>query len=266
VKRLLVALAVAGCAHGSQVQRVDIAEPAVIESDPVQAQFAAAREEYEESRYEDAARRLHALAQRPGLAPLVRGSALLQEGVCRIEAGQRAEGQELLRQSLRIFDAEAERAAIDPTLRAQAEYWLGEAYDREFRDLPVDPSAAGSGELEATLQRKSELLLSAQGHFLRCIRAADGDWAVAAGYRIGEMYEQLHDQLVGAPVPKGLSGEQQALYEQELRAQLRILVQKALRVYEDTLSAAQRTGTRGDAVARAEAGLQRLRAALAESN
>jgi hypothetical protein len=266
VNRLCVALALIGCAQARPVQRVEFTEPVVIESDPVQAQFATAREEYEEGRHDEAARRLHALAQRPGLAPVLRGSALLQEGVCRIEAGERAEGQDLLRQSLEIFDREAAAEPVDPALPGQAEYWLGEAYAREFRELKLDPSAMMEEALAEALERKAALLLSAQGHFLRSVRSGEGDWAVAAGYRIGEMYEQLHDQLVKAPLPQDLTGPQRELYRQEIRARVRTLVSKAMRIYEDTLSAAQRTGVRSDAVARTEAALQRLRSALLEPN
>jgi len=266
VRRLCAALAVLGCAHTAPGERLAFTQPPSSEPDLVQLQFAAAKEEYEEKRYEDAARRLHALAELPGLDPLRRGSALLQEGVCRIEAGQRVEGQALLRQALEIFDREAEKQPIDPTLRSQAEYWLGEAYDREFRELQLDPAGMTDDALSQALERKTALLLSAQGHFLRCIRQGDGDWAVAAGYRIGEMYEVLHDQLLAAPLPADLTEEQRALYLQELKGRLRILVEKAIGIYQETVEAAQRTGARGDAIARANAGIERLRRSLLESN
>src|SRR5262249_29636062 len=170
VRRLCAALAVLSCAHAERGQPFGITQPPAIEADPVQAQFAAAKDEYEDGRYIDAARRLHALGELPGLDPLRRGSALLQQGVCRIEAGEHAEGQALLRQSLEIFDREAAAQPIDPTLRPQAEYWLGEAYDREFRQLQLDPAGMTEDALSEALERKAALLLSAQGHFLRCIR------------------------------------------------------------------------------------------------
>src|SRR5262249_48791369 len=156
------------------------------------------------------------------------------EGVCRIEAGEHAEGQALLRQSLEIFDREAAAQPIDPTLRPQAEYWLGEAYDREFRQLQLDPAGMTEDALSEALERKAALLLSAQGHFLRCIREGDGDWAIAAGYRIGEMYEVLHDQLLAAPLPADLTEAQRALYQKELKGRLRILVEKAIAMYQET--------------------------------
>jgi len=262
VSRLRTTLLVLlGCAHAAPPEPP---KPPAVEADVVQAQFAAAKEDYDEGRYEDAARRLHALADRPGLKPLDRGSALLQEGVCRTEAGQRAEGQALLRQSLEIFDREAARQPIDPTLRPQAEYWLGEADDREFREVLIDPAGMTEDALSAALQRKTDLLLSAQERFVRCINLGEGDWAVAAGYRIGEMYEVMHDQLLAAPLPAHLTEPQRELYKQELRARVRSLMTKAIAIYQGTLQAAERTGARGEAVARATAAVERLRASLAE--
>jgi hypothetical protein len=40
---------------------------------------------------------------------------------------------------------------------------------------------------------------------------------------------------------------------------------KAILIYAETLETAQRTGARGDAIARANAGIERLRSALLEN-
>ena len=87
--RLYAVLVLLGCAHAAPSEPPKPAVPPEV----AQAQFAAAKAEYDEGRYQSAAQRLHALAERPGLDALTRGSALLQEGVCRVEAGQRTEGQ-----------------------------------------------------------------------------------------------------------------------------------------------------------------------------
>ena len=76
------------------------------------------------------------------------------------------------------------------------------------------------------------------------------------------MYEQLHDEMPGAPLPRGLSESQRALYLDELRARVKTLVQKAIRIYEETLSVAQRTGASGDYVSKTEAALERMRRLL----
>ncbi|HUJ24499.1 MAG TPA: tetratricopeptide repeat protein [Myxococcales bacterium] len=244
---------------GEALQRFD--EYIKFKDEP-EAQLHAALAEHELRRLDDAAARLHKLAERPGLALLTKASALMQEGVCRIEGGARADGEVVLRQALEIYEDVAHEEPVDPSLPAQAEFWLGEAYRGSFHAVRLDPSAMDEKALGDALETKAEFLLSAQGHYLRCIRRGDGEWATAAGFRIGELYEALHDELLGAPLPPGLTDEQRALYQSELRKKVRDLVQKAIRVYEETLSVAQRTGASSAYVQKTQAALDRMRALL----
>jgi tetratricopeptide (TPR) repeat protein len=228
-----------------------------------EAQLHAALCEYRLGRLQDAARRLHELQSRPGLPLLQKASALVQEAVCRIEDGARAEGEQLLRTALDLYDSDRDEA-VDPALPAQAEFWMGEAFRGTFRAQKLDPAAMDEKALSAALEEKAQFLLSAQGHYLRCIRRGDGEWATAAGYRIGELYEELHDELLSAPPPPGLTGAQRKLYQEELRGKVKNLVGKAIRVYEQTLSSAQRTGAQNGYVEKTRQALDRLRTLLDE--
>jgi hypothetical protein len=38
-----------------------------------------------------------------------------------------------------LFDEPQSREAIDPSLPAQAEFWLGEVYRSYFAEVPLDP-------------------------------------------------------------------------------------------------------------------------------
>jgi hypothetical protein len=90
-------------------------------------------------------------------------------------------------------------------------------------------------------------------------------WAVASGYRIGELYDELRAQLLDAPLPPGLDDEHAAVYRAELRRHIRVLAAKAITAYELTLQRAARSGV--DDVrflADAQASLDRLKAAIAE--
>jgi hypothetical protein len=263
MKRTLLLALLLGCAHAPE-RRIDIKEPTVITAgprlDPVDEQFQLAIDEYKLGHLDDAARRLHALSERPDLPPLRKADALVQEGVCKVESGARNEGERLLRASLQIYEQIDER--IDPGRPAQAEFWLGESYRGYFREQKLDPSSMSASALAGALESKAEFLLSAQGHYLRAIRKGDGEWATAAGYRIGEMYEEFHDQLLGAPLPQGLEESQRAIYQEELRKKVRNLISKAIRIYEQTLSAAQRTGAQNSYVQKTEEALERLRKLL----
>ena len=228
------------------------------------AQLHAALAEYKLGLYPAAAQRLHALAARPGLPLLVKASAILQEGVCRIEGGERGEGEILVRAALDLYENDREET-VDPALPAQAEFWLGEAFRRAFREEKLDPQAMDAKGLEGALERKAQFLLSAQGHYLRSIRRGDGEWATASGYRIGALYEEFHDQLLQAPLPGGLSDDQRALYQQELRGKVRNLIEKAIRIYEQTLATAQRVGAQGGYVEKTQQALERLRKLLLDA-
>jgi hypothetical protein len=256
-----------GCAHAPSAppQKVVFTEPeVVVAEDPVTAEFRLAKDEHDNGKLAEAARRLHDLAARPGLPVLQKASAMVQEAVCRIEGGSRAEGEILLVAALDLYDP-ARDEPVDPALFAQAEFWLGEAFRGAFREQKLDPETMDQQALGGALEQKAAFLLSAQGHYLRCIRRGDGEWATAAGYRIGEMYEELHDQMVSASLPRGLNEDQRALYQDELRGKVKNLVSKAIRMYEETLDVAQRTGAANDYVRKTEQALERVRKLLLEA-
>jgi hypothetical protein len=90
-------------------------------------------------------------------------------------------------------------------------------------------------------------------------------WAVASGYRIGELYDELRAQLLDAPPPPGLDAEHAAAYRSELRRRVRVLATKAISAYELTLQRASRSGVDDIRfLADAQASLDRLKQAIAE--
>ena len=229
--------------------------------DATDAQFHAALAEHQLGKLTAAVARLNALSNQAGLPLQRKGEALVQEAVCQVESGARAEGERLLRAALALYGNDAD-GAVDPALPAQAEFWLGEIYRSYFNESKLDPATMAAKELGEALETKAQFLLSAQGHYLRAIRKGDGEWATASGFRIGELYEAFHDQLAAAPVPGGLSNEAQGVYREELTKKVRVLVEKAIRIYEQTLETAQRVGAQSAYVQRTGEALQRLRKLL----
>ncbi len=125
----------------------------------------------------------------------------------------------------------------------------------------MDPDK-GVDELAKDLEYKAELLLSAQGHYLRAIRIGNGYWATAAGERIGALYENLYEQLVASPAPKELNAEEVEVYRQELRKKVRILIAKAINIYERTLETAERIGAANPFVQRTRESLRKMKELL----
>lgn len=232
--------------------------------DEPEAQLHAAYSEYQLHRLDAAAARLHALGSRSGLSPLIKAEAALQEGICRIEMGGRPEGEALVQKAMAGLDKAGEPA--DASLFAQGEFWLGESQRRAFQAVRLDPASMTDEALARAVEEKSKALLAAQDHYLRAIRKGDGEWATAAGFRIGELYEGFYDELVQAPLPPGLSDAQRALYVQELHGRVRALLDKAVRAYEQTLDEATQTHATSGYRQKTEDALARLRKLLLESS
>ena len=229
------------------------------------ARFGEAEARYNLGELDEAHRILDALASAPETSAADRIRALAQRGVVELEAGRTADAERSLRAALALWDEASEKARLAPRDAAQAQFWLGEVYREAAAAIRVDPSAGDDEALSRALEEKSRLLLSAQGHYLRAIRLGDVEFAIAAGARVGELYDELHDELLRAPLPPGLDAAGEAAYREALRDDLRVLVAKAISAYEQTIDAARRTGVEDHQFLRAaEANLARLKQVAAE--
>jgi tetratricopeptide (TPR) repeat protein len=233
--------------------------------DALEASFRIAECQYHLHELADARATLDRLAARPELGPGDKVRALTQRGVVELEDGRAEDAERSLRLALSTYRAASEDERLDDHYAAQAQYYLGEVYREWFRALPLDPSKGDEAVLQRDLEHKAEMLLSAQGHYLRAIRMGNDRWAVASGFRIGELYDELRSQLLDAPLPPGLDEEHAAAYRSELRKRVRVLAAKAITAYEQTLSRAARSGVDDlRFLSDAQGSLGRLKAALAE--
>ncbi|HET8540115.1 MAG TPA: tetratricopeptide repeat protein [Anaeromyxobacter sp.] len=232
--------------------------------DALEASFRVAECQYHLRELGDARATLDALARRADLAPGDRVRALAQRGIVELEDGRTEDAERSLRLALGTWGAATEEERLDDGFASQAQFYLGEVYREWFRALPLDPSKGDEERLRRDLEQKAEMLLSAQGHYLRAIRMGNDRWAVASGYRIGELYDELRAQLLDAPLPPGLDEEHATAYRTELRRQVRVLATKAITAYELTLQRAARSGVDDlRFLADAQASLDRLKQAIA---
>jgi hypothetical protein len=235
-------------------------------ADGIEARFRVAECQYHLRELGDARATLDALAGRADLTAGDRVRALAERGIVELEDGNPEEADRTLRLAVEAYHAASERERLDPEHAAQAQFYLGEVHREWFGALPLDPSQ-GDEAVRRDLDHKSELLLSAQGHYLRTIRMGNDRWAIAAGIRIGELYDELRSQMLAAPLPPGVEGEAARTYRAELRRELRVLATKAIHAYEQTLARAASAGV--DDVrflADAQSALERLRRALADDS
>jgi tetratricopeptide (TPR) repeat protein len=233
--------------------------------DAVEASFRVAECQYHLRELAEARATLDALVRRAELGAADRVRALAQRGIVELEDGRSEEAERTLRLALGTYASASEDERLDERFAAQAQFYLGEVYREWFRALPLDPSKGDDEALERELERKAEMLLSAQGHYLRAIRMGNDRWAVASGFRIGELYEELRGRMLDAPLPPGLDEEHAQAYRAELRKRVRVLATKAITAYEQTLSRASRSGVDDlRFLGEAQASLERLKAALVE--
>ena len=186
----------------------------------------------------------------------------MQQGICQVDGGDLDEGEKTLRSALTAAKEAADRGEpADEYVTAQGQFFVGEIYRLHCEGVTFDPDAKADA-LSKTLEYKAQLLLSAQGHYLRAIKIGNGYWATAAGERIGNLYEVLYRQMMDSPTPKELNAEEAEVYRQELRRRIKILLTKAIGVYETTVATAERIGTAGPFVDRARASLERMKQLL----
>ncbi len=234
--------------------------------DALDAAFRVAECAYHLERYADAIEVLRVIADRADMSPDKRIEARTQQGVCEVESGQKDAAETTLRSVLTFWNSLPDKDLVDDYFPGQAQFFIGEIFRLHYEAVALDGNQS-TEKLAEDLEYKSELLLSSQGHYLRAIRVGNGYWATAAGNRIGGLYENMYDHMIHAPAPAELGPSEQEIYRAELRKKIRVLIGKAITVYERTLEAAERIGASSPFVQQTRESLQRMKdLLLAEAN
>ncbi|MFT5435049.1 MAG: hypothetical protein ACI9OJ_005766, partial [Myxococcota bacterium] len=113
--------------------------------------------------------------------------------------------------------------------------------------------------MKRDLTDKSSFFLKGQSAYLRCVRLQNQHWSVAAGYRLGKLYEDFYSDMMEAEVPSELDDEDKKVYYDELKKHVRPLVVRAIEIYERNLGMSDRLGTGGDWAKKTQASLDRMR-------
>jgi tetratricopeptide (TPR) repeat protein len=96
---------------------------------------------------------------------------------------------------------------------ARAAFSIGDIVYREFAKVALD------GDLQAAVQKKAELLNQMESALVDAVGYNRGEWAVAALHRAALAYRDMADFLEKAPVPDGLSAEEQGQYKKLVEEQ-----------------------------------------------
>ncbi|MCC6215391.1 MAG: tetratricopeptide repeat protein [Polyangiaceae bacterium] len=137
---------------------------------------------------------------------------------------------------------------------------LGEIRRVRAERIVFDPRPP---DFPAALEARAQLLLDAQSAYSDTMRAYEAHWSTMAGYRVGELYKKLHEDLMRVPVPATADTDaRRQLFEGALRLRYSILLTKALGMIDHTLAMAKRTGERTTWIERCEQARREIQAGI----
>jgi hypothetical protein len=177
-----------------------------------------------------------------------------------LEADRVSDAEYFIARGLDIVEQrELDRAGEIPRDLAPLYFAQGEAKRRRSEAALLSPDVR---DFAVRLEQRCQLLLAAQSAYSNTMRAHDSHWSTMAGYRVGELYERLHEELMRIPPPRATTPREQRLFEGAMRLRYSVLLGKATGMLDHTLAMAVRTGEDSEWVRRTE----RARAALARAS
>lgn len=160
-----------------------------------------------------------------------------------------------------IEDRHLGEAGVPPLELAQVSFSLGEIRRKKSERIGFVPFPPDFG---AKLEERCQGLLDAQSAYTDAMRSLDAHWSAMAGYRVGQLYQDLHRDVMKVPVPPSAkSVRQKQLWEGAMRLRYRILIEKGLKMMEHTVKLGERTGESSPWIARARSAKKDLETALA---
>jgi hypothetical protein len=180
-----------------------------------------------------------------------------------IEGGEDQRASYFIEKARDIVDSrQLDAAGRVPRDLAQLYYALGESRRVRAERIVFQPMPPNFG---AVLEQRCQLLLDAQSAYSDSMRAYDAHWSAMAGYRITELYQRLHQDLMAVqPPPSADTERRRQLFEGAVRTRYSILLTKAKGMAEHTLAMAERTGEHSEWVVRTRRGLAAIDQAIAE--
>jgi len=147
-----------------------------------------------------------------------------------------------------------------PVELAQVSFALGEVRRRRSEKIVFDPVPPNFADV---LEQRCQGLLDAQSAYTDAMRSYDAHWSAMAGYRVGQLYQQLHrDVMAIPPTSKSDTLKKKQLFEGAMRLRYRVLLEKGLKMMDGTVRLGARTGEDSAWVHRAEESKRDIELAL----
>ena len=221
-------------------------------------------------RFADAAYVAERLLTRQDLSPDERMEAMARGAQARLGLDQLDAAAREARSALLYYRTRPEAEPVrDEFFAALANFVLAETLRARAAAIPV-PVASTPVQHEA-LERRAQRMLDAQREYFNTIRLTNAHWAAAAGYRIGQMYDEFWNAITQAPPPPGEVPRSAQLrevwldeYRLELKRWVKPLIRHAIRYWELTLLMVERTHVSSEWTDRIREDLERARTRLLE--
>lgn len=148
-----------------------------------------------------------------------------------------------------------------PVAVAQLRFALGELRRvRSERIRFFDPMQV---DFLDKLEERCGGLLQAQDAYSLAVRSIDPHWAAMSGYRVGEMYNVLHRDLMRIPPPaRSKSERQKQMFYAFMHVRYRVFLEKGLKELEQTIALGERTADSSPWIQRARDARQQMITAL----
>ncbi|TKC94128.1 hypothetical protein [Polyangium fumosum] len=153
-------------------------------------------------------------------------------------------------------------AGKPPIELAQLWFALGEVRRKRSEAIKFEPMPPNFAE---TLEKRCQGLLDAQGAYTEAMRSLDAHGSAMAGYRVGQLYQELHRDVMRVPPPAAADTlRKKQLFEGAMRLRYRVLLEKGLKMMEGTVRLGDRTGEASAWIGRAREAQRALELALAD--
>jgi tetratricopeptide (TPR) repeat protein len=201
------------------------------------------------------------LLSRPDLEDVERLLALGARGLAQIELGDDVAASRDVYDALDLADGlHYGKRDVLPVAIAQARFALGELRRVRSERIRFEPLPA---DFLDELDARCAGLLQAQAAYAEAVRSVDPHWAAMAGYRVGEMYRQLHRELTAIPAPPTATTEhQKQAFFAFMHVRYRVLLEKGLREIEQTIALGERTSDSSPWIQRAREAKEEMQTAL----
>ncbi|HWL84221.1 MAG TPA: hypothetical protein VNO21_00280, partial [Polyangiaceae bacterium] len=215
------------------------------------------------------------LLAREDLDPIDRMTALGARGLSRIEQGDDVHAMIDVQNGLDLV--EELRYGMTgrlPTAASQLKFALGEIRRaRSERVQFVSPlvngelpaAAAVSPDFLPKMEARCQGLLDAQAAYGDAMRSIDAHWIAMSGYRVAEMYEKLHhDLMIIPPTLLTKTDKQKSIFYAIMHLRYRVLLEKGLEMTKRTLTLGEQQLDSSSWVHRAEEMKHQVERALEE--